>query len=477
MRLSIRTKVLLAVSLSLVLIFALIIYLLVVRNTESLRSDLNNQSKSFAALATEPIGDTFALYKDSGRLKITQQVNKLLELDSDITALRIISVDGTSVFDSQDRENLPPTPENLAAAFEPQFIKDDSGYIQKIVQPYFEDSGAHRYSVVYEISTQRVEQNVRDVVKLIFYVGVIILLISIGATGLMLNSFFIRPIRSVSQSANIISSGDFDHKIALKRQDEIGDLALSVEKMADYLKADIAKLRELDKLKSEFMMITSHNLRTPITIMQGYIDMAQTAKSTDELKSIIKTIQESVVRLHLLAEDVLTISTLETGKAVISKSPVPLKKFIGRLGDEFALLAAKKNVRWELVLDLPEETTADISQSNVRSALGNLIDNAIKFTKAGGSLSITGRIEGDDLVFSVSDTGIGISSEEIPKLFTKFHRGTSTLNYDYEGMGIGLYLTKLIIEQHGGRVDVASTLGKGSTFTVHLPLGSQPPTT
>lgn len=106
----------------------------------------------------------------------------------------------------------------------------------------------------------------------------------------------------------------------------------------------------------------------------------------------------------------------------------------------------------------------------MRSALGNLVDNAIKFTKDNGSVKVNARVNDGQFILTVTDTGAGIKSEEIPKLFTKFHRSTSESSYDYEGAGLGLYLSKLIIEQHGGKIDVKSELDKGSTFTVYLPI-------
>lgn len=470
MRLGIRNKVLLVVSLSLILIFALITYILVRQNTTNLRSSLNEQTKSFAALATQPIGDTFILYKDSGSVRIDQQLDKFLELDPDVTDIRIVSIESEELFSSKDGPGQP-IDKRLAASFEPQFITNEKGYTETVVQPYFEGSGAHRYSVVYGISTKRVEQNVSDVVKLILYAGAATLIISIAGTGLMLNVFFIRPLKDVSSSANIISSGDFEHEITSRHHDEIGDLAVSVQKMADYLRADIAKLQELDKLKSEFMMIASHNLRTPLTIIEGYIDLAETAESASELKKIVSTIQESVVRLHLLAENVLTISTLEANKASMHKSPVKLAEFIDNIGNEFGPLARKKKLQWNFNTKIATGTTLPINSNNMRSALGNLIDNAIKFSKETGLVEVDSSIKDNEFVFRVADEGIGIKGEEMSKLFTKFHRGTSTLSYDYEGVGIGLYLTKLIVSQHGGRVEVSSEPGKGSVFTVYLPLG------
>lgn len=471
MRFNIRAKIIVAVTLSLVLMFGLIMYLLVSYNVSQLRTSLNQQSKSFASLATPPIGDTFLLYQESGSIRITQEVNKFLELDPDVTAIRIVSVDGKQLYSSQDKPGAPVSPK-LASAFQPQYVVGKAGYIRQIVQPFFEDSGAHRYSIVYEISSQSAEDNIAGVIRLILYVGVVILIVSIIITTWLLNRLFIRPLRAVSHSANLISSGDFNRQIVSTQQDEIGELATSVNKMADFLKADIVKLREVDKLKSEFLMIASHNLRTPLTIMRGYIDMAESAGTVEELKKITSSIQDSVVRLHLLSEDLLTISTLEAGTETMTKSPVELARLVNATVSDFELLARNKNIQWEFDNQLPADAKGELNEGNMRSALGNIIDNAIKFTKEGGSVTIKAAIEGGQLVFTVTDSGIGIGSDELPKLFTKFHRGTSTLTYDYEGVGIGLYLTKLIVEKHGGRVDVHSETGKGSNFTVYVPLAA-----
>jgi signal transduction histidine kinase len=154
----------------------------------------------------------------------------------------------------------------------------------------------------------------------------------------------------------------------------------------------------------------------------------------------------------------------------MAKTPADAKQFIDTTVSEFELLATKKQLHWQFTNDVPETAKLNLSQSNMRSALGNLIDNAIKFTKEGGAVRVLADVQDGRLAFSVNDTGIGITPEEMPKLFTKFHRGTSTAQYDYEGAGIGLYLAKLIVTEHGGEVAVKSDPGKGTTFTVYLPL-------
>jgi signal transduction histidine kinase len=470
MRIDLRAKVTITITIFLVAMLGIVMYLSVTKNLQQLHTSLNEQSKSFASLATPPIGNTFVLYQNSGSIKITQQVNKFLELDPDVDAIGIVSVDGKTLYNSNSQKMT--VSETAASSFTPKYVTNEAGFISEIIQPFFEDSGAHRYSVVYTISTRRIEQNVASSVRLIVYVGIIILIVSIAATSWALNRLFVRPLREVSRSADIISGGDYSQQIVTHADshDEIGQLAQAVNRMSEALKADIGKLRELDKMKSEFMMIASHNLRTPLTVMRGYMDMAKDAQTVQELKSIVDSVQESVTRLHLLSEDLLTISSLESGGEKMQKTPAVARHFIDSMVQEFELLANKKKLRWQYVNELPEDLKINISQANMRSALGNLIDNAIKFTKEGGSVRITAKAQGGRLIFAVSDTGIGIREEEVPRLFTKFHRGTSTLTYDYEGAGVGLYLTKLIVGEHGGQITVESKVDHGSIFTVYLPL-------
>lgn len=468
MSLSIRAKVLLTVTLSLVLIFTLTIYLVVTDTTHRLKTSLNQESKSFASLATTPIGNAFELYQNSGTVRIDQQVSNFLSLDPDVTSIRVVSTDGTQLFNSQKQAGTPISAAT-ASTFQPVYQYTSGGYVNQIVQPLIEESGVHRYAIVYEISSKRIEQNIEDVVRLIVGIGLAFLLASVIGTGFLLNRLFIKPLRDLSQSANEISAGDYDHQIVSRQHDEIGNLATSVNKMAESLKADITKLQDLDKLKSEFMMIASHNLRTPISIMSGYLDMSKDIETVNELKTIINTIGESVTRLHLLAEDVLTIATLEAGAAP-PRTPTPMKAFLDSIVEEFAPLAQKKQLHWQFTNELPEDLRLSIGQANMRSAFASILDNAIKFTKDGGNVKVAANVQDGKLNFSVADTGIGIAEEEIPKLFTKFHRGTSTLTYDYEGEGLGLYLSKLIINQHGGQISINSRLHEGTTCTVSLPL-------
>jgi signal transduction histidine kinase len=469
MRLNVRKKVFLAVASALVIIFSLVMYLLVTENTHQLQSDLNRQSKSFADLATTPIGNTFLLYQNSGTSLIGQQINNYLDLDSDITNVSVVSVSGKVLYNNQVGQ-APSVTASSASSFQPVY-STSNGYVNQIIEPLVESGGVHSYAVVYQISTERVEHSVASVIHLILEIGIAVLILSIAATDFMLNRLFIRPLRELSESADIISGGKYEEQIISKNNDEIGSLATSLNKMAGSLKADIVKLQDLDKMKSEFMMIASHNLRTPLTIMRGYIEMAEQAGSDLDLKKIIDTIGKSVDRLHIIAENMLTIATLEAG-SVMKREPTKMSPFVNSISDEFEAIAVKQGLSWQFNNTIDDQAELSINQASLRSAIVGVIDNAIKFTKDGGKLKIDASLDKQSFKFIVEDNGVGINPEEIPKLFTKFHRGTGTLQYDYEGLGIGLYLTKLIINQHGGDIKIDSQKDKGTVCSITIPNSS-----
>lgn len=441
--------------------------MLVQRNTQALRQGLVDEAKAFAALATKPIGDTFLLYKDSGRLRISQQIDRFIELDPNITNVTVVDNKGQVAY--TQKEPAPRVTASEAGSFEPRYHFNKAGELDYIVYPFQEDFGLRRYSLVYEISHASVAASVRGTVLSLVYLSSLALVLSALLTFLFVNRLFLDPIHNVSLQAERISQGELDHEITLQREDEIGRLAKSVNAMADKLKDDIQKLKQLDDLKSEFMMIASHNLRTPLTVISGYIESMREMKLPAAVNKMLDVITASSQRLNVFTEDMLVIAQMEAGDNPFRRTPTDLAALLKQLSEQAAVLAEQKGVRWHAEVE-GEAPKANISAPHLRSALWNLLDNALKFTDKGGDISLLAQLTPHQAVISVADTGIGIAKEEIPRLFTKFHRGTSVRTYNYEGTGIGLYVSHLIIKEHGGDIQVVSTHGKGSTFTVTLQL-------
>jgi signal transduction histidine kinase len=469
MRIGLRSKFLVLTSILLLAIFGAITYTQIQTSTQELRANLFEESKAFASLATEPIGNVYAIYKDSGLLKIDQQTDEFAVLNTNISNISIVDYTGKTVYSQDENSQVNISPED-AQSFDPIYKYADNETLETIIYPYFEASGAHRYSVVYSVSDDEIESAVRHEATQLLYFGLASLIVTMLLVYMLINVFIIRPVEQLSEQAMVISAGNLEQQIQIHGRDEIASLGESVNKMAESLKANIAELQEVDKVKSEFMMITSHNLRTPLTIISGYLDnIDEIIGDTEKIMTALNRISASVKRLEIFAEDVLTISRFELGDAKIQADKVKLSEFMERIINEFQTVVTSKNI--ELSTDIQDgDTDLQISIPYIRSAVWNILDNAVKFTKEGGTIKLITKKNGESVDISISDNGIGISEDELPKLFTKFHRGTSTLTYDFEGTGIGLYASKVMVEKHGGTVSASSKLGEGSTFTIHLPL-------
>lgn len=471
-RWGIRTRFLLLLISLLVTVFSAVTYVIVLQNTNTLRENLVSQARSFSELATKPIGDAFLLYKDGGTIRIKQQIDRFVDLNPNINQVEIVDLDGKQIFTHNPKSPIKVNNE-AAADLKPTYLYDKNGNLAAIVQPLIEDFGIHRYTIVYGVSYESIEKSIQTTVAFIVVLSAGILLILLLVSYILIDRIFLRPLDYVSQMALMISRGNLSRQISLKRNDEIGDLAHAVNTMADSLKADITKLKEVDQLKNEFLIITSHNLRTPLTIIKAYLETLESMETDEKLEKILEPIRLNAMRLNGFAEDVLTISTFEAGRNILQPEPIEMKPLLGQVADDFAAMAKEKHLNFTANIDT--DSWVNLSKTHFRSALWNLLDNAYKFTAENGTVKLIAQTTDNQLHIAVEDTGTGIPAAEIPHLFTKFHRANDLMVYNYEGTGIGLYIAKLIVEQHGGTITVESIEGHGSTFTISLPVMPTPP--
>ena len=288
--------------------------------------------------------------------------------------------------------------------------------------------------------------------------------------------FVISDITDITESYNKLETDATRIRKLLREahnlQKQLAAEKASVEHTVDIrtreLRVAQESLRAADQLKTEFMLLSAHNMRTPITIMAGSLEMLTSGSKETNRKYFMDALEESIKRLRDFVEDMITITTLEAGTG-LSMEPCTVESLVSPLVSEATAIAdTKKSVNFRHSL---KDTDVVIEANTLRlqSAVRNLINNAFKFTKS-GHVALNVSRSGNEIVIKVVDTGIGIDMLEVEKLFTKFHRGTDTLRFEYEGEGIGLYLTKLIVAEHHGTITVDSTPGKGSTFTITVPI-------
>ena len=242
----------------------------------------------------------------------------------------------------------------------------------------------------------------------------------------------------------------------------------TVEVRTKELREAQARLIDTDKIKTEFVLLTSHNLRTPLTTIRGSIELLSLPKiHAKEKAELLDNLQTSTKKLGELIEDLLTISNIEAGGSLTLEN-IKSKELLDPLVDYAKKHSATTKNKLAVNIKVGDSSLA-ASTDRLRTAVRNILENAFKFTRK-GSVSFGASVDNHTLLITIKDTGRGIPAEEIPKLFTKFHRATDTLKYDYDGEGIGLYLSKLIVEEHKGKIRIDSEMGVGTIFTITLPI-------
>jgi len=230
---------------------------------------------------------------------------------------------------------------------------------------------------------------------------------------------------------------------------------------------DITHLKELDKIKSEFVTTVSHDLRSPLTAILGYIELIERVGEVNEQqRDFIRRVQFSVEQISNLITDLLDLGRIEAGLDA-TKENTPISVLTRYAAEGLRSLAEAKKVN--LALDIPDElplVTGD--PIRLRQMIGNLIENGIKYTPEGGMVRVLGKAEDDQVILRVSDTGMGIPPADQPYLFDKFFRASNVPD-GLPGTGLGLSIVKSIVDNHHGRIWVDSRLGDGTTFTVVLP--------
>lgn len=232
---------------------------------------------------------------------------------------------------------------------------------------------------------------------------------------------------------------------------------------------DITELRKLEIMRSDFVANVSHELKTPLTSIKGFIETLLDGALKDEknAKEFLNIVNDHVNRLDSLVNDLLSLSYFESDKAVLDKSSVKLKSLADKVILSFSSQAKKKDIKF--VNDIPAGISVKIDQNKMEQVFTNLIDNAVKFNNAEGSVRIACEDAKNSVKVSVEDSGPGIPLKDMPRIFERFYRIDKARSRELGGTGLGLSIVKHIIKLHGGEAGVESIEGAGSKFWFTLP--------
>ena len=288
--------------------------------------------------------------------------------------------------------------------------------------------------------------------------GVLLLLV---VTGVYFIRSIIRPIKQINATTRKFAKGDFSVRIDSQSHDEIGDLCASINQMAD-------ELSNTENMKNEFISSVSHELRTPLTAIKGWAETMCMDTDPDTIQRGVHVIVNETERLSEMVEELLDFSRMQSGRFSLQCATMDI---LAELGDAVLIYeekARKENIR--IIYQEPEMLPFVYGDKNrIRQVFINVIDNAIKYSNPGSTITVSAEEVGNMIQVTVTDNGVGISEADLPHVKTKFFKA----NHTRRGSGIGLAVADEIISMHGGRLDITSELNVGTNVTITLPVEPQ----
>lgn len=298
----------------------------------------------------------------------------------------------------------------------------------------------------------------------------VILFISL-VTGLFVFSSLTSRLQKIKRTVKGFERGQLSERIDVQGNDELSDLSVCFNRMADTLVDNMKEIQKTDRLRRELVANVSHDLRSPIASIQGYLETIQMkgdSISKEELNSYFETVLSNTKKLNRLIDDLFKLSKLDAEEVTPNLEKISMAELIQDLVQQFKPIAEKKAITLEAVF--PENPNAlieaDISLMN--RALTNLIDNAIQHTPEGGKVTISSIKSGKDFVLEISDTGCGIPEADLPYIFDRFYQADKSRS-EKQGAGLGLAIAQKIFRLHGAQVMVSSIENQGTTFRVAIP--------
>jgi len=346
------------------------------------------------------------------------------------------------------------------ATFESARFKDGSAF--RLFSVPIRENGALVNIVQVGTSLQPVEEMLHRLVLVLLVSAPIALAAALGG-GWFLADRALRPVEAIIQAAQRIAAGDLTQRIAVPSTlDEIGRLAATFNDMIARLEASFRQVRQ-------FSADASHELRTPLTVIKGEAELAlRRPRPAEDYKLVLESTLEEIDRMTQIVDELLFLSRTDLGEVAIESIPVRLDTLVEDIRRQTAVLGQEHGVQ----VTVGSVDTAPVlgDELRLRELLLNLVDNAVKYSRPGGKVEIALVREGTAARLSVTDQGIGIAPEERGRIFNRFYRTDAARAHAKKGTGLGLSICKWIAEAHQGRIEVQSTVGQGSRFTVVLPI-------
>jgi len=312
-------------------------------------------------------------------------------------------------------------------------------------------------------STKQIEQALHGLVRTLIIAVPLALALAAGG-GIFLARRALKPVDKIAQTAQKIGESDLSQRINVNTKDELGRLAATLNEM-------IGRLEKAFQRQKQFTSDASHELRTPLAVIEAESTLAlQKERPPSDYRQSLEIVSRETRQMSSLIGQLLTLARADAGKEQWNFAEVELGKLITNLSTDAEILCQEKGLSFQL--GQTQDLVVKGDEARLRELFMNLLDNAIRYTPSPGTVSVSFCREGQMAVGAITDTGVGIPAEDIPFIFERFYRVDKSRSHAERGSGLGLAICRHIAEAHGGKIEVESQVGAGSTFSVWLPLQS-----
>jgi signal transduction histidine kinase/DNA-binding response OmpR family regulator len=498
-RRSLRRRFLFAIVALVGLVLGALATVFVLTSRSAIQRDVEQRAEGYAALAAGPVCDAYETYYLSGYSKFRELTADLMRKNTDLVGLAIYDTTGRRLFDSEELARplfqpgvgTPPRTDDPRLLAAVKGLRSESWRqaregddLYRVVVPYVEEWGRHRYSAVFDVSYRSVRQAVRELWGRLLWLSAASLLLGAGIAFLLARQI-LRPLSALTAGAHDFAEGRLGRQLEIRTGDELEVLAGTFNHMSTHLALSIAdleagnralqhsnvELRELDRMKSDLLANVSHELRTPLTSVKGYAEALSEellGPLTDAQREALEVSSRNLDRLLHMINELLSYARFESGKIQVERRPTDL---VGIARQVVEGVVAARGPALDLRLEVDDDLPAvDADGTRIAQVIENLVTNAVKFTPVGGSIVVRLHREGDEVGVEVADSGIGIPREEQNRIFDRFYQVESSSTRKYGGIGLGLAIVRQILDAHGCAIEVVSEPGQGATFRFRLPV-------
>ena len=437
--------------------FAIAIYFYLSRGLlAAIDTSLWNQAERIALAAGHPSSNEEP--SQPGVLMLAPQFVSIVDKEGEVTDA-ILDAEGHQV------PLIPASLERAAATSRAQFDEvslSPAEHARIITWPSRDEDGEPFFVVVGQ-SLKDLERAQKQMLVLLAVSNPIALVLaSLG--GLWIANKALRPVDRLTRAAERIGRGNLSERVEeSESHDELGRLAATFNEM-------ISKLEQAFERERRFTADASHELKTPLAVLRGDIEVAlRRDRSTEEYKRVLASSLEEIARLTKLADDLLTLARSDAGEQVLELEPVRLDSLAAEARSFIQPLAAASGIALNHEAP-PAPVVIEGDAKRLKQLFVNLLDNAIKYTASGGSAQLRLSVEDGAALIEVSDTGRGIPKDALPRIFERFYRQSDPRDSRVTGFGLGLAISKWIVDAHNGSIEAESEEGRGSRFIIRLPL-------